>query len=189
MCEKCKAIADEQNFLFEEMDANELVKMLAIILGTEEVPMFETVIALFNFESNFEDPVQVVALAHHFGVRYLAEKDRANKLQATLDMMSETQLTHEGNNSEVIIASKDREIAGLKSSLTMLMSAINLMSSKAGYKMPSLNSDDPMAVRQLLGAMADQLDDTKSRIEDMMRELSHRHNLATQPHKAFQSSN
>ncbi|EHU9750356.1 hypothetical protein KZ557_004820, partial [Escherichia coli] len=85
--------------------------------------------------------------------------------------------------------SKDREIAGLKSSLTMLMSAFNLMSSQAGYKMPSLNSDDPMAVRQLLGAMADQLDDTKSRLEDMMRELSHRHNLATQPHKAFQSSN
>ncbi|CAI6214404.1 hypothetical protein DJICPGNB_26005 [Escherichia coli] len=53
--------------------------------------------------------------------------------------------------------------------------------------MPSLNSDDPMAVRQLLRAMADQLD--KSRLEDMMRELSHRHNLATQPHKAFQSSN
>ncbi len=104
-------------------------------------------------------------------------------MQATLDMVSETQETDDGNKSETIIASKDREIAGLKSSLTMLMSAINLMSSKAGSKMPSLNSDDPMAVRQLLGAMADQLDDTKSRLEDMMRELTHRHDLNKQPHK------
>ncbi|EFB2189220.1 hypothetical protein FIF71_17780 [Escherichia coli] len=189
MCKKCKAIADEQNSLFEEMDANELVKMLAILRGIEEVSIFERVVTALNFESTFEEPTQVVALAHHFGVHYLAEKERADKLQETLDMVIETQGTHDSNKSETIIASKDREIAGLKSSLTMLMSAFNLMSSQAGYKMPSLNSDDPMVVRQLLGAMADQLDDTKSRLEDMMRELSHRHNLATQPHKAFQSSN
>ena len=188
MCEKCKAIADEQNALFEEMDANELVKMLGIVRGTEDVSIFERLFTVLNFNSTFEEPTQVVALAHHFGVHYLAE-ERADKLQATLDMVSETQRTDDTNKSEAIIASKDREIAGLKSSLTMLMSAFNLMSSQAGYKMPSLNSDDPMAVRQLLGAMADQLDDTKSRLEDMMRELSHRHNLATQPHKAFQSSN
>lgn len=37
MCKKCKAIADEQNALFEEMDANELVKMLAILRGIEDV--------------------------------------------------------------------------------------------------------------------------------------------------------
>ncbi|MDO2330897.1 hypothetical protein Q2465_22260 [Escherichia coli] len=183
MCKKCKAIADEQNALFEEMDANELVKMLAILRGIEDVSIFERVVTALNFESTFEEPTQVVALAHHFGVHYLAEKERADKLQATLDMVSETQRTDDTNKSETIIASKDREIAGLKSSLTMLMSAINLMSSKAGYKMPSPNSDDPMAVRQLLGAMADQLDDTKSRLEDMMRELTHRHDLNKQPHK------
>lgn len=189
MCKKCKAIADEQNALFEEMDANELVKMLGIVRGTEDVSIFERLFTVLNFNSTFEEPTQVVALAHHFGVHYLAEKELADKLQATLDMVSETQRTDDTNKSEAIIASKDREIAGLKSSLTMLMSAFNFMSSQAGYKMPSLNSDDPIAVRQLLGAMADQLDDTKSRLEDMMRELSHRHNLATQPHKVFQSSN
>lgn len=41
MCKKCKAIADEQNALFEEMDANELVKMLAILRGIEDVSIFE----------------------------------------------------------------------------------------------------------------------------------------------------
>lgn len=188
MCEKCKAIADEQNALFEEMGANELVKMLAILRGIEDVSIFERVLTAHSFKSTFEEPIQVVALAHHFGVHYLAEKERAKKLQATLDMVSEPQRTHDDNKSETIIADKDREIAGLKSSLTMLMSAMNLVSSQAGFKIPSLNSYDPMAVRQLLGAMADQLDDTKNRIEDMMRELSHRHNLTTQPHKAFQVS-
>ncbi|EPW1506466.1 hypothetical protein ACWEDO_004874, partial [Escherichia coli] len=113
MCEKCKAIADEQNALFEEMDANELVKMLAILRGIEDVSIFERVVTALNFESTFEEPTQVVALAHHFGVHYLAEKQRADKLQETLDMVIETQGTHDSNKSETIIASKDREIAGL----------------------------------------------------------------------------
>ncbi|XJM08343.1 hypothetical protein AB2I73_25360 (plasmid) [Escherichia coli] len=152
MCKKCKAIADEQNALFEEMDANELVKMLAILRGIEDVSIFERVVTALNFESTFEEPTQVVALAHHFGVHYLAEKERADKLQATLDMVSETQRTDDTNKSEAIIASKDREIAGLKSSLTMLMSAFNLMSSQAGYKMPSLNSDDPMVRSSAFGS-------------------------------------
>ena len=74
MCEKCKAIADEQNALFEEMDANELVKMLGIVRGTEDVSIFERLFTVLNFNSTFEEPTQVVALAHHFGVHYLAEK-------------------------------------------------------------------------------------------------------------------
>ena len=89
MCEKCK-IADEQNALFEEMDANELVKMLAILRGIEDVSIFERLFTILNFDSTFEEPTQIVALAHHFGVHYLAEK-KIDKLQATLDMVSETQ--------------------------------------------------------------------------------------------------
>ncbi|MBS2141034.1 hypothetical protein KCA24_34850, partial [Escherichia coli] len=58
-----------------------------------------------------------------------------------------------------------------------------------GFKNATPKRDYPMAVGQVLGALADQRDDTKSRLEDMMRELSHRHTLATQPHKVFQSSN
>lgn len=50
--------------------------------------------------------------------------------------------------------------------------------------MPEMNNEDPMAVRELLGALADQLDTKKSRLEDMMRELTHRHDLTKQPHKA-----
>ncbi|MHA9263663.1 hypothetical protein ACYBB5_26190, partial [Klebsiella pneumoniae] len=46
----------------------------------------------------------------------------------------------------------------------------------------------PAAIRQLLGAMADNMDEAKSRIEDMMRELAHCHDLNDQPHKMQQVS-
>lgn len=59
MCKKCKAIADEQNALFEEMDANELVKMLAILRGIEDVSIFERVVTALNFESTFEEPTRL----------------------------------------------------------------------------------------------------------------------------------
>lgn len=59
MCEKCKAIADEQNALFEEMDANELVKMLAILRGIEDVSIFERVVTALNFESTFEEQLRL----------------------------------------------------------------------------------------------------------------------------------
>ncbi|HDJ1985063.1 TPA: hypothetical protein PPS74_005168, partial [Salmonella enterica subsp. enterica serovar Concord] len=59
---------------------------------------------------------------------------------------------------------------------------------QTGFKMPDLQSDDPMAVRQMLGSMADQLDSTKSRLEDMMRELTHRHDLNKQPQKDLSAS-
>ena len=65
MCTKCKAIADEQNALFEEMDANELVKMLAILRGIEDVSIFERVVKELNSESTFDEHNQMVALAHH----------------------------------------------------------------------------------------------------------------------------
>ncbi|MCP5978516.1 hypothetical protein ACNPO9_25725, partial [Klebsiella pneumoniae] len=48
--------------------------------------------------------------------------------------------------------------------------------------------EHPAAIRQLLGAMADNMDEAKSRIEDMMRELAHRHDLNDQPHKMQQVS-
>ncbi|HBY6662592.1 TPA: hypothetical protein MI491_17695, partial [Klebsiella pneumoniae] len=58
-----------------------------------------------------------------------------------------------------------------------------------GFKMPELTGDEhPAAIRQLLGAMADNMDEAKSRIEDMMRELAHRHDLNDQPHKMQQVS-
>ncbi len=113
MCEKCKAIADEQNALFEEMDANELVKMLAILRGIEDVSIFERLFTILNFNSTFEEPTQIVALAHHFGVHYLAEKERVDKLQATLDMVSETQGTHDGNKVRRLLPAKIVKLPGL----------------------------------------------------------------------------
>lgn len=183
MCQNCKAKAAEQNAKFEEMDVVELVKMLGIVRGTEQSSVPGRLMAVVEFASLFEDPMQIVGFAHHLGVHYLTEKDRADKLQATLEMVSKPKCSPDSVNVDEKSASKDREIAGLKSSLAMLMTAFKLMSSQTGFKMPELNSDDPMAVRQLLGAMADQLDDTKSRLEDMMRELTHRHDLNKQPHK------
>ncbi len=87
------------------------------------------------------------------------------------------------------IESKEREIASLKSSLGMLITAFKLMATHNGFKMPELTGDEhPAAIRQLLGAMADNMDEAKSRIEDMMRELAHRHDLNDQPHKMQQVS-
>ena len=59
MCKKCKAIADEQNALFEEMDANELVKMLAILRGIEDVSIFERVVTALNFESPLKSQLRL----------------------------------------------------------------------------------------------------------------------------------
>ncbi|MGK5818106.1 hypothetical protein ACSNM0_27570, partial [Klebsiella pneumoniae] len=53
---------------------------------------------------------------------------------------------------------------------------------------PLTGDEHPAAIRQLLGAMADNMDEAKSRIEDMMRELAHRHDLNDQPHKMQQVS-
>lgn len=87
------------------------------------------------------------------------------------------------------IESKEREIASLKSSLGMLITAFKLMATHNGFKMPELTGDEhPAAIRQLLGAMADNMDEAKSRIEDMMRELAHCHDLNDQPHKMQQVS-
>lgn len=190
MCEKCKKTNAKVESVIKKVGAAELVEIMGLVVGHEDdASSIDRLFSVLKFSSMIDDPIEIVMLARHFGEAYLEEKERADKLQATLEMVSKPKCSPDSVKADETNASKDREIAGLKSSLAMLMSAFNLMSSQAGYKMPSLNSDDPMAVRQLLGAMADQLDDTKSRLEDMMRELSHRHNLATQPHKVFQSSN
>ncbi|WBM72968.1 hypothetical protein OH773_22250 (plasmid) [Buttiauxella sp. WJP83] len=183
MYQKCNASAAEMNTKFESMDAAELVKMLAIVRGIERTSIPERLIAVAEFASLFDEPMQIVDLAHHLGVHYLAEKERADKLQATLEMVSEPVRPSVIDKSAEDMASKDREIAGLKSSIAMLMAAFKLMSAQSAFKMPDLKSDDPMAVRQLLGAMADQLDATRNSLEDMMRELTHRHDLNKQLHK------
>ncbi|UYW75834.1 hypothetical protein OFY05_23330 (plasmid) [Pseudocitrobacter faecalis] len=36
-----------------------------------------------------DDPIEIVMLARHFGEAYLEEKARADKLQATLEMVSQ----------------------------------------------------------------------------------------------------
>lgn len=136
-------------------------------------PPIDRLFSVLKFSSMIDDPIEIVMLARHFGEAYLEEKERADKLQSTLEMVSKPKCAPDSVKADETSARKDREIAGLKSSLAMLLAAFKLMSSLTGFKMPELNSDDPMAVRQLLGAMADQFDDTKSRLEDMMRELTH----------------
>ena len=60
-------------------------------------------------------------------------------------MVSKPKCSPDSVKADETNASKDREIAGLKSSLAMLLAAFKLMSSQAGFKMPELNSDDPFA--------------------------------------------
>lgn len=81
------------------------------------------------------DPIEIVMLARHFGEAYLEEKERADKLQATLEMVSKPKCSPDSVKADETNASKDREIAGLKSSLAMLLAAFKLMSSQAGFKM------------------------------------------------------
>ena len=184
MCEKCKKTNAKVESVIKKVGAAELVEIMGLVVGHEDyVSPIDRLFSALKFSSMIDDPIEIVMLARHFGEAYLEEKERADKLQATLEMVSKPKCSPDSVKADETNASKDREIAGLKSSLAMLLAAFKLMSSQAGFKMPELNSDDPMAVRQLLGAMAAQLDDTKSRLEDMMRELTHRHDLNKQPHK------
>ena len=171
MCEKCKKTNAKVENVIKKVGAAELVEIMGLVVGHEDdASPIDRLFSVLKFSSMIDDPIEIVMLARHFGEAYLEEKERADKLQATLEMVSKPKCSPDSVKADETNASKDREIAGLKSS-------------QAGFKMPELNSDDPMAVRQLLGAMADQLDDTKSRLEDMMRELTHRHDLNKQPHK------
>jgi len=183
MCQNCKAKAAEVNAKYETRDVAELVKMLGVVRGTEDVSIVERMGSVIEFASLFEDPMELIGFAHHLGTHYLAEKDRADKLQAALDMVCRPQ-TSTLNAADALVASQERQISGLKSTMGILMGAFKLMSSQAGFIMPEMNNEDPMAVRELLGALADELDTKKSRLEDMMRELTHRHDLTKQPHKA-----
>lgn len=151
----------------------------------------ERIMAIVQVMDLFDEPMKILILARHFGGAYVEEHERANKLQATLDMMSEPKCAPAPDLSgdNIGIESKEREIASLKSSLGMLITALKLMATHNGFKMPELTGDEhPAAIRQLLGAMADNMDEAKSRIEDMMRELAHRHDLNDQPHKMQQVS-
>ncbi|CZW18319.1 hypothetical protein [Enterobacter hormaechei] len=184
MCEKCKKTNAKVESVIKKVGAAELVEIMGLVVGHEDYASpIDRLFSALKFSSMIDDPIEIVMLARNFGEAYLEEKERADKLQATLEMVSKPKCSPDSVKADETNASKDREIAGLKSSLATLLAAFKLMSSQSGFKMPELNSDDPMAVRQLLGAMADQLDDTKSRLEDMMRELTHRHDLNKQPHK------
>lgn len=186
MCQKCKADNANIEKIINEVGARELVEMLGAVVGHESMPEIERVFAVLKFSSLFDEPMQIVMLARHLGEAYLVEKDRADKLQATLNMVTEPKCSPVMPRTDESNPSKDSEIAGLKSSLAMLMTAFRIMAAQVGYKMPDLNSEDPMAVKKLLGEMADQLTGTIERLEDMMRELTHRHDLTEQPHKMQQ---
>ncbi len=70
----------------------------------------------------FDEPMKILMVARHFGGAYVEEQERANKLQATLNMMSEPKCAPAPDLSgdNIGIESKEREIASLKSSLGML---------------------------------------------------------------------
>jgi hypothetical protein len=191
MCDKCTAANAEVKKIINEVGAKKLVGMLDSITGHGDAHPLERIMAIVQVMDLFDEPMKILMLARHFGGAYVEEHERANKLQATLDMMSEPKCAPapELSGDNMGIESKEREIASLKSSLGMLITAFKLMATHNGFKMPELTGDEhPAAIRQLLGAMADNMDEAKSRIEDMMRELAHRHDLNDQPHKMQQVS-
>ncbi|MDP1281028.1 hypothetical protein Q6300_20760 [Klebsiella pneumoniae] len=191
MCDKCTAANAEVKKIINEVGAKKLVGMLDSITGHGDAHPLERIMAIVQVMGLFDEPMKILMLARHFGGAYVEEHERANKLQATLDMMSEPKCSPAPDLSgdNISIESKEREIVSLKSSLGMLITAFKLMATHNGFKMPELTGDEhPAAIRQLLGAMADNMDEAKSRIEDMMRELAHRHDLNDQPHKMQQVS-
>ncbi|EMW0033701.1 TPA: hypothetical protein H2V84_004165 [Salmonella enterica] len=187
MCQKCQDRIVKTQQVINEVGAENIVEMLSAVVGNESISPLERFASVMEFRSIFKEPSEVLSIAHYFGGEYLAEKDRSKKLRATLEMLSEQKYSPAVNKADETVASKDREIVRLKSSLAMLISAFKLMTGHAGFDMPDLKSDDPMAVRQMLGSMADQLDAARGRLEDMMRELTHRHDLNKQPHKTLGS--
>ncbi|HBC0308498.1 TPA: hypothetical protein I8P22_002419 [Salmonella enterica subsp. enterica serovar Napoli] len=187
MCQKCQDRIVKTQQVINEVGAENIVEMLSAVVGNESISPLERFASVMEFGSIFKEPIEVLSIAHYFGGEYLAEKDRSKKLRATLEMLSEQKYSPAVNKTDETVASKDREIVRLKSSLAMLISAFKLMTGHAGFDMPDLKSDDPMAVRQMLGSMADQLDAARGRLEDMMRELTHRHDLNKQPHKTLGS--
>jgi len=177
MCDKCTAANAEVKKIINEVGAKKLVGMLDSITGHGDAHPLERIMAIVQAMDLFDEPMKILMLARHFGGAYVEEQERANKLQATLNMMSEPKCAPAPDLSgdNIGIESKEREIASLKSSLGMLITAFKLMATHNGFKMPELTGDEhPAAIRQLLGAMADNMDEAKSRIEDMMRELAHR---------------
>ncbi|ENL8728946.1 hypothetical protein AB6I73_003906 [Citrobacter amalonaticus] len=188
MCDKCKKTNAKVESVIKKVGAAELVEIMGLVVGHEDdTSPIDRIFSVLKFSSMIDEPIEIVMLARHFGEAYLAEKNRADKLQETLNMATEPKCSPVMSQTEESITNKEREIAGLKSSLAMLMAAFRIMSAQVGYKMPDLNSEDPMAVKKLLGEMADQLTATIDRLEDMMRELTHRHDLTKQPHKMQQT--
>ncbi|ELD1608194.1 hypothetical protein HVX40_24505 (plasmid) [Escherichia coli] len=178
------------NERFEELINLEVIELLGFIYNNTDLSLVvEHLNAVIKFSTIFENPVELIGFTHCLGESYLAEKERADKLQATLNaeradkIKKNVEMHCESKIDSEVIKSKERETAELKSSLALVISALNMLIQDTGLDMPELKLDDPQAARQMLGSFADHLDVMKGRIEDTMRELAHRHNLAEQPYK------
>lgn len=66
----------------------------------------------------FDEPMKILMLARHFGGAYVEEQERANKLQATLDMMSEPNACRRQSSPETIWALKAK--SGRSPALSLL---------------------------------------------------------------------
>lgn len=174
MCEKCKKTNAKVESVIKKVGAAELVEIMGLVVGHEDdATPIDRLFSVLKFSSMIDDPIEIVMLARHFGEAYLEEKERADKLQATLEMVSKPKCSPDSVKADETNACKDREIAGLKSSLAMLLAAFKLMSSQAGLKMPELNSDDPMAVRPQFKELETETDEKKLSAAENKHALLH----------------
>ncbi|EPQ3249825.1 hypothetical protein NQL53_006175, partial [Klebsiella pneumoniae] len=87
MCDKCTAANAEVKKIINEVGAKKLVGMLDSITGHGDAHPLERIMAIVQVMDLFDEPMKILMLARHFGGAYVEEHERANKLQATLDMM------------------------------------------------------------------------------------------------------
>lgn len=89
MCEKCKKTNAKVESVIKKVGAAELVEIMGLVVGYEDdASPIDRLFSVLKFSSMIDDPIEIVMLARHFGEAYLEEKERADKLKATLEMVS-----------------------------------------------------------------------------------------------------
>ncbi|WP_411512041.1 hypothetical protein QM042_02210 [Escherichia coli] len=128
MCEKCKKTNAKVESVIKKVGAAELVEIMGLVMNYEDdASLINRLFSVLKFSSMIDDPIEIVMLASHFGEAYLEEKQRIFILLLLFKMVSKFKYLAVSSLANGNITSKDREIAGLKSSLAMLLAAFKLM--------------------------------------------------------------
>jgi hypothetical protein len=89
MCDKCTAANAKVESVINEVGAAELVEILGLVVGHEDdASAIDRLFSVLKFSSMIDEPIEIVMLARHFRRSVSGRAERANKLQATLEMVA-----------------------------------------------------------------------------------------------------